>query len=97
MEGTAVDSELPGGILYGSCALRVKEDIQIWRKGELMCFSGASEHEAWNYTNEERIVFLFDFGGKKMNRSKWPKTIRAQVEKMQYPDLFTEIDHKKIN
>lgn len=42
------------------CALRVGDETRQWKEGELMIFDDSHEHEAWNKTNEKRIVLMFD-------------------------------------
>ncbi len=42
------------------CALRVGNETRHWKEGELMIFDDSHEHEAWNKTNEKRIVLMFD-------------------------------------
>jgi aspartyl/asparaginyl beta-hydroxylase (cupin superfamily) len=42
------------------CALKVKEEIRGWENGKVLAFNDAYQHEAWNLSNENRIVLLFD-------------------------------------
>ena len=42
------------------CALRVGNETRPWREGELVVFDDSIEHEAWNLSNELRVVLLFD-------------------------------------
>jgi beta-hydroxylase len=42
------------------CALRVGDEIRHWKEGELMIFDDSFEHEAWNKTDEKRVVLMFD-------------------------------------
>jgi ornithine lipid ester-linked acyl 2-hydroxylase len=42
------------------CALRVGNEVRHWTEGELMIFDDSFEHEAWNKTNEKRVVLMFD-------------------------------------
>ena len=43
-----------------SCSLRVGNETRSWREGELVVFDDSIEHEAWNSSNELRVVLLFD-------------------------------------
>jgi len=43
-----------------SCGLMVKQEIKHWDNGKVFGFEDAFIHEAWNNTNEIRIIFLFD-------------------------------------
>ena len=47
-------------IVPGGCALRVGNETRSWREGELLIFDDSIEHEAWNSSNELRVVLLFD-------------------------------------
>ena len=42
------------------CALRVANQTLNWKEGELIVFDDSVEHEAWNRSNETRVVLLFD-------------------------------------
>jgi hypothetical protein len=42
------------------CALRVGAETRAWRKGEMLLFDDSIEHEAWNRSNETRIILLFE-------------------------------------
>ncbi len=47
-------------IVPPQCALRVGNETRPWREGELVLFDDTIEHEAWNSSNEVRVVLLFD-------------------------------------
>lgn len=42
------------------CAIVVNKKMQHWDTGKVLGFVDAYEHEAWNYSNEQRIILLFD-------------------------------------
>jgi beta-hydroxylase len=42
------------------CGLRVGDKIHLWREGELVIFDDSFEHEAWNDSNDDRVVLMFD-------------------------------------
>jgi aspartyl/asparaginyl beta-hydroxylase (cupin superfamily) len=44
----------------GDCALRVGEETRRWPQGECLVFDDYFEHEAWNHTDEDRIVLIVD-------------------------------------
>jgi aspartyl/asparaginyl beta-hydroxylase (cupin superfamily) len=48
---------VPAGNL---CSLRVGDETRQWKEGELMIFDDSYEHEAWNNSNEKRVVLMFD-------------------------------------
>ncbi|PRH89520.1 aspartyl/asparaginyl beta-hydroxylase [Labrys okinawensis] len=42
-------------------AIRVGEQVCHWREGKVLIFDDAFEHEAWNDTDETRVVLFVDF------------------------------------
>jgi hypothetical protein len=44
----------------GDCAIRVGEQTRQWREGRCLVFDDYFEHEAWNHTDEDRIVLIVD-------------------------------------
>jgi hypothetical protein len=44
----------------GDCGLRVAEKIGSWSERRCIVFDDHYEHEAWNYTDEDRIVLIVD-------------------------------------
>jgi aspartyl/asparaginyl beta-hydroxylase (cupin superfamily)/Tfp pilus assembly protein PilF len=47
-------------IIPRDCAIRVGNDTRTWREGELIVFDDTVEHEAWNRSDETRLVLIFD-------------------------------------
>lgn len=45
----------------GDCALRVAGETVRWEAGKVLVFDDRVTHEAWNLTDEERVVLLVDF------------------------------------
>ena len=43
-----------------ACGLRVADETLAWRDGECLVFDDQFEHEAWNHTDAERGLLLFD-------------------------------------
>ena len=43
-----------------ACGLRVGDETVRWTAGECLVFDDAFEHEAWNHTDVERGLLLFD-------------------------------------
>jgi len=41
-------------------ALRVGDEVRTWAQGEWLLFDDTLEHEAWNHSNQLRIVLLLD-------------------------------------
>lgn len=43
-----------------SCAIKVNGEIKNWQQGKVIGFTDAYEHEAWNKTEKQRVILLFD-------------------------------------
>ena len=43
------------------CFLRAGDEKWGWDDGELLVFDDTHVHEAWNFTQEERVILLLDF------------------------------------
>ncbi|MGB9182572.1 MAG: aspartyl/asparaginyl beta-hydroxylase domain-containing protein [Solirubrobacteraceae bacterium] len=44
----------------GDCAIRVGEQTEHWQAGRCLVFDDHFEHEAWNHTEQDRIVLIVD-------------------------------------
>jgi aspartate beta-hydroxylase len=44
----------------GDCAIRVSDETRRWAEGKCLVFDDHFEHEAWNHTDEDRIVLVVD-------------------------------------
>lgn len=47
-------------IVPSDCRLRVGNQVREWRDGELLIFDDSMEHEAWNRSDKQRIILLFE-------------------------------------
>ncbi len=47
-------------IVPPDCAMRVGPETRAWQEGVLTIFDDSVEHEAWNKSDETRVVLLFD-------------------------------------
>ena len=47
-------------IVSPGCGFRVGSEVREWREGEVLVFDDSIEHEAWNDSNEDRVVLIFD-------------------------------------
>lgn len=47
-------------IVPPDCTLRVGNRQRQWRQGELLIFDDSMEHEAWNRSDRQRIILLFE-------------------------------------
>jgi aspartyl/asparaginyl beta-hydroxylase (cupin superfamily) len=45
----------------GDVAIRVEKDTTKWYEGKSFIFDDYMVHEAWNFTNENRVVLIIDF------------------------------------
>lgn len=44
----------------GDCAIRVGDEVRQWTEGQCLIFDDHFEHEAWNLTEEDRVVLIVD-------------------------------------
>jgi aspartate beta-hydroxylase len=44
----------------GDCAIRVGDRTERWHVGRCLVFDDYFEHEAWNHTDEDRLVLIVD-------------------------------------
>ncbi|MFL5863641.1 MAG: aspartyl/asparaginyl beta-hydroxylase domain-containing protein [Solirubrobacteraceae bacterium] len=51
---------LPITVPEGDCAIRVGDRIERWSEGACLVFDDSYDHEAWNHTEEDRIVLIVD-------------------------------------
>ena len=42
------------------CGFRVGGELREWREGELLVFDDSVEHEAWNHSDQDRVIVIFD-------------------------------------
>jgi beta-hydroxylase len=70
------------------CAIRVGEETHVWKEGELVVFDDSFEHEAWNKSDEKRVVLMFDIPNPNWPYS--PDEISAfKIDKMDDPFLLS--------
>lgn len=46
---------------YTNCAIRVGKDIRHWQEGKSLMFDDTFPHEAWNNTDDIRVILFVDF------------------------------------
>jgi aspartyl/asparaginyl beta-hydroxylase (cupin superfamily) len=66
----------------GQCRLRVGNDTRPWVEGKAWAFDDSIDHEAWNDSDQTRVILLFDI---------WRPEIRP-VEQALVTELFAAID-----
>ena len=47
-------------VIPDGCGFRVGSDVRAWKKGQAWVFDDTIEHEAWNDSDQIRIVLIFD-------------------------------------
>ncbi len=47
-------------IVPEGCAIRVGSHTHVWEEGALFAFDDSFEHEAWNRSDRERVVLIFE-------------------------------------
>ena len=47
-------------IVPPGCGLRVGNDTREWVEGKAWAFDDTIEHEAWNNSDQTRVILLFD-------------------------------------
>jgi hypothetical protein len=47
-------------IVPPGCGFRVGNEVRQWEEGKLLIFDDTIEHEAWNESQEDRVVLIFD-------------------------------------
>jgi aspartyl/asparaginyl beta-hydroxylase (cupin superfamily) len=47
-------------IIPENCALRVGNETRAWKESEALIFDDSIEHEAWNNSDQTRVVLLFE-------------------------------------
>jgi aspartyl/asparaginyl beta-hydroxylase (cupin superfamily) len=47
-------------VIPAGCGFRVGADVRTWKKGAAWVFDDSIEHEAWNDSDEIRIILIFD-------------------------------------
>jgi aspartate beta-hydroxylase len=49
-----------GIVIPDNCAIRVANEIRTWQEGRIMLFDDSFEHEAWNRSERDRSVLIFE-------------------------------------
>lgn len=47
-------------VVPSDCGLRVGSETRSWKQGEILIFDDSFEHEAWNRSDSNRIVLIFE-------------------------------------
>ncbi|WP_374603638.1 aspartyl/asparaginyl beta-hydroxylase domain-containing protein [Arenimonas sp.] len=86
---TRVIAHLPL-VIPDDCGIRVGNDTRCWQPGELLVFDDTIEHEAWNRSQEARVVLIFDVWNPFLDEKE-----RAMVTAVTeaYADFYPERQH----
>ena len=69
-------------IVPGNCGFRVGNETREWVEGKAWLFDDSIEHEAWNLSDQTRVILLFEI---------WRPELSV-VERRQVSDMFDAID-----
>lgn len=73
----------------GDCAIRVGEEARRWQTGRCLVFDDFFEHEAWNHTDEDRIVLIVDL---------WhPGLSATEVRLLETLHTYTHFQARRLN
>ncbi|HVR90504.1 MAG TPA: aspartyl/asparaginyl beta-hydroxylase domain-containing protein [Novosphingobium sp.] len=62
-------------IVPPGCGFRVGNEVREWEEGKLLVFDDSIEHEAWNDSDRDRVVLIFDIW-----RPDLTKQERAEID-----------------
>ena len=75
-----------GLIVPQGCTLRVGDEKRQWQEGKCLIFDDTVNHEAWNPTEQTRVILLIDFKkSSQISTEKFnnlcPPEIEARIQK----------------
>ncbi len=59
LTNSRLTTHLPISVPEG-CSIRVGQETHQWREGRIVAFDDSFEHEAWNRSQEDRVVLIFE-------------------------------------
>ena len=71
-------------IVPPGCGFRVGNEIRQWEEGKLLIFDDTIEHEAWNDSDEDRVVLIFDVWRPELSESE-RRSVAAMFEAIDGP------------
>jgi beta-hydroxylase len=69
------------------CGIRVGDQTRYWEEGKLLIFDDSYEHEAWNNSDEQRVVLMFDIPNPRWGYSAH-EISKYKIEHMDDPFLL---------
>ena len=74
-------------ILPGACGFRVGGETREWRYGEAWVFDDTIEHEAWNDSDQVRVIFICDIWSPRLS----PEERQAIAATIEATDQFSGV------
>lgn len=76
------------------CSLRVGDETREWEEGKLMIFDDSFEHEAWNKSDKDRVVLMFDIPNPLWNYTA-EQISKYKIENIDDPFLLSMMPKEK--
>jgi aspartyl/asparaginyl beta-hydroxylase (cupin superfamily) len=80
-----------GLIVPDRCEIRVGTEIRSWEEGKCLIFDDTFEHEAWNRSEQTRIVLLIDFQRQGTVSSELPE-VNPAIDEEYWSAIITEVN-----
>ncbi len=59
-----------GLIIPNGCSIRAGDETRSWTEGKILVFDDSFEHEAWNRSDSDRIVLIFEVWNPDLNEAE---------------------------
>ncbi|MGE0562684.1 MAG: aspartyl/asparaginyl beta-hydroxylase domain-containing protein [Flavobacteriales bacterium] len=69
------------------CKLKIENEEHSWEEGKVITFDDSKVHEAWNFSNEPRMVLMFDVANPEMPYTSY-QICKYKLENMEDPFLL---------
>jgi aspartyl/asparaginyl beta-hydroxylase (cupin superfamily) len=76
------------------CSIRVGDEIKDWEEGKLIIFDDSFEHEAWNRSDQNRAVLMFDIPNPLWGYSAY-EISKYKIENIDDPFLLSMVTKEK--
>lgn len=74
-------------IVPGDCSFRVGNEVREWKEGEAFAFDDTIEHEAWNRSDRDRAVLIFDVWNPHLSEDERQMILKLfEISEAQRPD-----------
>ena len=69
-------------VAAGKCRLRVGNDVREWQTGRAWVFDDSMEHEAWNDSDQARVLLQFDIARPELSadENRWVATLLEGID-----------------